>query len=91
VTIGAPRRLRRHHLPWGVEGNRPSRALLGKSRDDDGHHQPNSPTVLNGIALVTKMAELAVTLQRLNGTAVSRAAWFAEAPPEAVQEFLHSH
>ena len=45
---------------------------------------------LNGIALVTKMAELAITLQRLNGTAVSRAAWFAQAPPEAVQEFLHS-
>ena len=46
--------------------------------------------VLNGITIVTKMAEMAVKLYRLDGTSVSRASWFSKASPEAVQEFLQS-
>jgi allantoin racemase len=45
-------------------------------------------TVLNGINVVTKMAEMAVKLARLDGTSVSRASWFSKAPPEAIREFL---
>lgn len=44
--------------------------------------------VLNGLAVLVKMAETAVTLRRLNGTAVSRAATFAKPSPKALQEFL---
>lgn len=47
-------------------------------------------TVLNGITVVAKMAELAVKLKRLDGTSVSRASWFSKAAPEAVQEFLQN-
>ncbi len=36
------------------------------------------------------MAEMAVKLRDIDGTSVSRAAWFSKAPPEAIQEFLHS-
>ncbi len=36
------------------------------------------------------MAEMAVKLRDIDGTSVSRAAWFSTAPPEAIQEFLHS-
>jgi allantoin racemase len=46
--------------------------------------------VLNGITVVSKMAEVAVKLKRIDGTSVSRAAWFSKASPEAVQEFLQS-
>jgi len=38
--------------------------------------------------VLVKMAELAVTLRRLNGTTVSRAATFAKPSPKALQEFL---
>jgi allantoin racemase len=47
-------------------------------------------TVLNGITVVAKIAEVAVKLKRLDGTSVSRASWFSKASPEAVQEFLQS-
>jgi allantoin racemase len=47
-------------------------------------------TVLNGINVVTKMAEMAVKLATLDGTSVSRASWFSKAPPEAIREFLQS-
>lgn len=47
-------------------------------------------TVLNGITVTSKMAEAAVKLKRLDGTSVSRAAWFAKASPETVQEFLQN-
>ncbi len=47
-------------------------------------------TVLNGIAVVTAMAELALKLYRLTGVAVSRQGTFTKAPPEAIQEFLAS-
>jgi Asp/Glu/hydantoin racemase len=46
--------------------------------------------VLNGIAVVAAMAEVAVKLCRLTGVAVSRQGTFAKAPPEAIQEFLAS-
>jgi Asp/Glu/hydantoin racemase len=44
--------------------------------------------VLNGIAVIVAMSELALKLQRLTGVVVSRRGTFAKAPPEAVQEFL---
>jgi allantoin racemase len=47
-------------------------------------------TVLNGINVATKMAEMAVELARLDGTSVSRASWFRQAPPEAIREFLEN-
>gem|GEM_PF-3588859 len=48
--------------------------------------------VLNGIAVVVAMAELALALKlyQLTGVAVSRQGTFAKAPPEAIQEFLAS-
>ena len=46
--------------------------------------------VLNGIAVVAAMAELALKLYQLTGVAVSRQGTFAKAPPEAIQEFLGS-
>lgn len=46
--------------------------------------------VLNGITIATKMAEMAIRLRELDGTSVSRAAWFSKAPPEAIEEFLQS-
>ena len=47
--------------------------------------------VLNGITVVAKMAEMALKLYRLDGTFVSRAAWFSKASPEAIEQFLRSH
>jgi allantoin racemase len=47
-------------------------------------------TVLNGINVVTKMAEMAVKLARIDGTSVSRASWFSKASPEAIREFLQN-
>jgi allantoin racemase len=46
--------------------------------------------VLNGIAVVSVMAEAALRLRRLTGTAVSRQGTFAKAQPEAIKEFLAS-
>lgn len=45
-------------------------------------------TVLNGIAVVAAMAEVALKLFRLTGVAASRQGTFAKVPPEAIQEFL---
>jgi allantoin racemase len=44
--------------------------------------------VLNGIAVIAAMAELALKLFRQTGIAVSRKGMFTKAPPEAIQEFL---
>jgi Asp/Glu/hydantoin racemase len=44
--------------------------------------------VLNGIAVVTAMAEAALKLFRSTGVAASRRGTFAKAPPEAIREFL---
>jgi allantoin racemase len=46
--------------------------------------------VLNGIAVIAAMAELALKLFRQTGIAVSRKGMFAKALPEAIQEFLTS-
>ena len=46
--------------------------------------------VLNGIAVVAAMSEVALKLYRLTSVAVSRQGTFAKAPPEAIQEFLTS-
>lgn len=54
------------------------------------HFTVGPAVVLNGLAVLAKMAELAVTLRRLNGTGVSRAATFAKPSPKALQEFLES-
>ncbi len=48
-------------------------------------------TVLNGITVAAKAAEMAVKLRALDGTSVSRRSWLAKASPEAIQEFLQSH
>lgn len=48
-------------------------------------------TVLNGITVAAKSAEMAIKLKNLDGTSVSRRAWFAKASPEAIQEFIESH
>lgn len=45
-------------------------------------------TVLNGIAVVTAMTEVALKLRRLTGVAASRQGTSAKAPPEAIQDFL---
>jgi Asp/Glu/hydantoin racemase len=45
-------------------------------------------TVLNGIPLVVKLAELALELRRINGTGVSRAGAYAKPPTQAVSDFL---
>jgi Asp/Glu/hydantoin racemase len=46
--------------------------------------------VLNGIAVVTKAAEMAVALRRLVGSAVSRRGTYAKAPAACVEEYLRA-
>ena len=47
-------------------------------------------TVLNGIPLVVKQAEMAIKLRQINGTGVSRAGAFAKPQEEALRDFLNS-
>jgi len=54
------------------------------------HTLGNGVTVLEPIAVLAKMSELAVNLRRLNSTGVSRAGTFAKASEKAVKEFLES-
>jgi Asp/Glu/hydantoin racemase len=49
-----------------------------------------SAVVLNCIAVLAKMTEMAVKLHRLNGTSVSRASTFAKPSQKALHEFLES-
>jgi Asp/Glu/hydantoin racemase len=44
--------------------------------------------VLNGIAVVAKAAEMALALQRLTGSVVSRRGTYAKASPQCVEEYL---
>ncbi len=44
--------------------------------------------VLSGIPLVVKLAEAAIKLARINGTAISRAGAYAKPPRAALEEFL---
>jgi allantoin racemase len=46
--------------------------------------------VLNGIAVVAKAAEMALSLHRLTGSVVSRRGSYAKASPEAIEEFLRN-
>jgi allantoin racemase len=46
--------------------------------------------VLNGIAVVAKAAEMAIALQRLTGSVVSRRGTYAKASAECVQEYLRT-
>jgi hypothetical protein len=46
--------------------------------------------VLNGIAVVAKAAEMALSLHRLTGSVVSRRGSYAKASPEAIEEYLRS-
>ena len=46
--------------------------------------------VLNGIAVAAKAAEMALGLQRLTGSVVSRRSTYARAPEAAVTEFLNA-
>ena len=43
---------------------------------------------LNGIAVVAKAAEMALSLHRLTGSVVSRRGTYAKASPECIDEYL---
>ena len=45
--------------------------------------------IINGIPIVTKMAEMAVKLRRLTGLHVSRTSDYIQPPPEIIEEFLN--
>jgi Asp/Glu/hydantoin racemase len=51
-----------------------------------GHAVGGAP-VINGIPIVIKLAEAAVRLRRLTGLGVSRAADYAKAPDDIIEEF----
>lgn len=44
--------------------------------------------VVNGIEIVVKMAEVAVSMQRSSGLTVSRAGEYSKPPPEIIEEFM---
>jgi hypothetical protein len=46
--------------------------------------------VLNGIAVVAKAAEMALALQRLTGSVVSRRGTYAKASAQCVEEYLRA-
>lgn len=52
------------------------------------NHAIDGAPVVNGIPIVTKMAEMAVKLRRLTGLGVSRSAEFIKPPPEIIAEFM---
>ena len=51
-------------------------------------HTVDGAPVINGIPIVTKMAEMAVRLKRLTGLGVSRTADYIKPPAEIIEEFL---
>jgi allantoin racemase len=51
-------------------------------------HRVGEATVLNGIPVAVKQAEVAVKLKALTGMGVSRTGEYAKAPPEIIEEFL---
>lgn len=51
-------------------------------------HAVDGATVINGIPIAVKMAEMAVKLRRLTGLNVSRAAEFIQPPPHIIEEFM---
>ncbi len=53
-------------------------------------HRVGEATVINGIPIVLKQAEVAVKLRRLTGLGVSRTGEYAKAPPEIIAEFMEN-
>ena len=51
-------------------------------------HNIDGASVINGIPIVVKQAELAVKLRRLTGLGASRAGEFNKPPPEIIAEFM---
>ncbi len=51
-------------------------------------HRVGAAPVINGIPIVVKMAEMAVSLRRMTGLGVSRTGDYVKAPPEVVDEFV---
>lgn len=54
------------------------------------HFTVGDAVVLNGIAVLVKMTEMAVKLHRFNGTIASRASTFARPSEKALKEFLET-
>ncbi|MFK5977468.1 MAG: hypothetical protein QM488_01100 [Rhizobiaceae bacterium] len=52
------------------------------------NHTNDDAPVINGIPIVIKMAEMAVTLKRLTGQGESRVSDYTKAPPEVLEEFM---
>jgi allantoin racemase len=50
----------------------------------------DSALVLNGIAVVAKAAEMALSLKRLTGSVVSRRGTYAKASPECIAEYMRN-
>ena len=53
------------------------------------NHNVDGAPIINGIPIVTKMAEMAVKLRRLTGLHVSRTSDYIQPPPEIIEEFLN--
>ena len=53
------------------------------------NHNVDGAPIINGIPIVTKMAEIAVKLRRLTGLHVSRTSDYIQPPPESIAEFLN--
>lgn len=62
--------------------------MLLLTRDKD--FRVEEAIVLNGIAVITAMTEMAIKLFQQTGVTASRQGTFAKVPPESVQEFLVS-
>lgn len=77
-------------LDYGVEVIIPAGGLTMLLFSEEQDLSADGAPVLNGITVVTKMTEMAVKLHSIDGTSVSRAAWFSKAPSEAIQEFLQN-
>ena len=52
------------------------------------NHNVDGAPIINGIPIVSKMAEMAVKLRRLTGLHVSRTSDYVKPPPEVIEEFL---
>jgi Asp/Glu/hydantoin racemase len=75
-------------LNMGVEVIIPGGGLPAMLLSRLKHFTVGGALVLNPIAVLAKMTEMAVKLYRLNGTRVSRASTYAKASEKAVHEFL---
>ena len=55
--------------------------------NEHGHNVSGAP-VINGIEIVVRMAEMAISLQRSSGVGVSRVGDYSKPPPEIIEEYL---